>query len=68
MIDTLSYMYTIHCKFTVAHKDKTLPGIQNMSQIPKTFPRIQSTSTESKNTSQNPKHVRIQERPYKFEV
>ena len=39
---------------TVAHKDKTLPRIQNTSQNPKHVP-------ESKNTSQNPKtHPRIQ--------
>jgi len=45
----------------VAHRDKTLPRIQNTSQNPKHFPeckalpRIQKHFPESKNTSQNPK-------------
>ena len=54
---------------TVAHKDKTLPRIQNTSQNPKHFPESKNTSQnpkhfpESKNTSQNPKRFpRIQNR------
>ena len=42
---------------TVAHRDKTLPRIQNTSQNPKTLSRIQNMFQNPKKTSQNPKHV-----------
>ena len=47
---------------TVAHRDKTLPQIQNTSTNHKTLPQIQNTSTNYKtlpqiqNTSKNTKH------------
>ena len=64
------FLVAVVVKFTfcrmVAHRDKTLPRIQNTSQNPKTLPRIQKHFPESKNTSQNPKTLpRIRSRFFK---
>ena len=43
-------------ELTMAHRDKTLPRIQNTSQNLRTLARIQNPSQKTKNTPKNPKY------------